>query len=81
MKTLAKFKFRLTRLALLVLCLAWLAPQAHADVTIWVYGTNANAVPHLEYWGATATNVSSGAAMTPYEYQGTTWYYMVLHCS
>ncbi len=78
MKSLTKIKFCLTRLVMLLLCLWALAPQATADVTIWVYGTNANAVPHLEYWGETATNVSSGAAMTPYEYKGTTWYYTVL---
>lgn len=76
MKTLTKFRFSLTRLVMLLLCLWALTPQATADVTIWVYGTGA--APHLQYWGATATNVSSGAAMTSYEYQGTTWYYTVL---
>lgn len=75
MKSLTFFRHYCVRFLMFLLCLAWLAPQAHADVTVWVYGSNS---PHLQYWNATATNVSSGEVMTSYEYQGTTWYYTVL---
>ena len=75
MKSLTFFRHYCVRFLMFLLCLAWLAPQAHADVTVWVYGSTS---PHLQYWNATATNVSSGEVMTSYEYQGTTWYYTVL---
>lgn len=65
MKTLTKFKFCLTRLALLVLCLAWLAPQAHADVTVWV---QANSAPRMYVFNpsGTCSGTVSGTAYSSY---------------
>lgn len=71
MKTLAKFKFRLTRLALLVLCLAWLAPQAHADVTIWVYGTSSAPWVHTWTSGVSSRQLNEGTVTNATG----TWYY------
>lgn len=71
MKTLAKFKFRLTRLALLVLCLAWLAPQAHADVTIWVYGTSSAPWVHTWTSGVDSRQLNEGTVTNATG----TWYY------
>lgn len=65
MKTLAKFKFCLTRLVLLLLCLWALAPQATADVTIWV---QADSAPHLflKNGSGTCTGTASGTAYSAY---------------
>lgn len=71
MKTLTKFKFRLTRLALLVLCLAWLAPQAHADVTIWVYGTSSAPWVHTWTSGVDSRQLNEGTVTNATG----TWYY------
>lgn len=71
MKTLTKFKFRLTRLALLVLCLAWLAPQAHADVTIWVYGTSSAPWVHTWTSGVSSRQLNEGTVTNATG----TWYY------
>lgn len=71
MKTLTKFRFRLTRLALLVLCLAWLAPQAHADVTIWVYGTSRAPWVHTWTSGVSSRQLNEGTVTNATG----TWYY------
>ena len=65
MKTLTKFRFSLTRLVMLLLCLWALTPQATADVTIWV---QANSAPHLflKNGSGTCTGTASGTAYSSY---------------
>ncbi len=71
MKTLAKFKFCLTRLVLLLLCLWALAPQATADVTIWVYGTTSAPWVHTWTSGVSSRQLNEGTVTNATG----TWYY------
>ena len=71
MKTLAKFKFCLTRLVMLLICLWALAPQASADVTIWVYGTSSAPWVHTWTSGATSRQLNEGTVSNATG----TWYY------
>ena len=65
MKSSAQFKFCLTRLVMLLLCLWILAPQASADVTIWV---QANSAPRLYVFdtSGTCTGTVSGTTYSSY---------------
>lgn len=71
MKTLAKFKFCLTRLVMLLLCLWALAPQATADVTIWVYGTTSAPWVHTWTSGVSSRQLNEGTVTNATG----TWYY------
>lgn len=71
MKTLAKFKFCLTRLVMLLLCLWALTPQATADVTIWVYGTTSAPWVHTWTSGVSSRQLNEGTVTNATG----TWYY------
>lgn len=65
MKTLTNFRFCLTRLVMLLLCLWALAPQATADVTIWV---QANSAPRMYVFNpsGTCSGTVSGTTYSSY---------------
>lgn len=71
MKSLTKIKFCLTRLVLLLLCLWALAPQATADVTIWVYGTTSAPWVHTWTSGVSSRQLNEGTVTNATG----TWYY------
>ena len=71
MKSLTKIKFCLTRLVMLLLCLWALAPQATADVTIWVYGTTSAPWVHTWTSGVSSRQLNEGTVTNATG----TWYY------